>query len=194
MIEFIDKTHTYLIDGVIVPSVSQLVQFATKKDYSKVNKKVLDLACKFGSKLHKDIEVYEVYNVMPLYTSKTEQLAFKEYLRVKNKYINKPLFEQIISYKNSYAGRFDCLDNNNLIDFKTNTKVDIESLRWQLGYYKLALEEKGVKINKCLCLSIPRLKSARWIEIEPIEKDKLLENLKDYEKFKNEKMWYFFKC
>ena len=34
MIEYLDDIHTYLANGVIIPSVSQLVAFATGDDYS----------------------------------------------------------------------------------------------------------------------------------------------------------------
>lgn len=93
--------------------------------------------------------------------------------------------EQIVSYKKRYCGRLDCLvlkgKKNYLIDFKTNTKIDLAHLQLQLGFYKLALAEQHIHVSKCLCLHIPKGRGASWHAITVSSKKSLLKILEDYE-------------
>ena len=41
MIEFIEESHTYLIDGVITPSVSEILNFIFPDKYSNIPKQIL---------------------------------------------------------------------------------------------------------------------------------------------------------
>ena len=58
LLEFIEETHTYVCDGLIVPSVSTILK--TKfNDYVGVSKEVLNRAAELGSNLHLAIELFD---------------------------------------------------------------------------------------------------------------------------------------
>ena len=60
MIEYIDEIHTYLIDGIIVPSVSQILHDKVFPDkYKGVPEKVLMAKAEYGTKVHSIIEDIE---------------------------------------------------------------------------------------------------------------------------------------
>lgn len=58
MIEFIPETHTYLVDGVIVPSVTEILSVRFGHKYDAVSPAVLRRAAAQGTAVHEAIEAY----------------------------------------------------------------------------------------------------------------------------------------
>lgn len=186
MIEFIEEGHIYLNSyGIIVPSVSELVQFATGDDYSNIPKHILRNACEFGTDIHNAIEKYFKENQDTEFTDIYRELAYKEFKKLYKEFINDPICELGVDYNERYCGRVDCISNDILIDYKTNSKLNIPHLEWQMGFYKLALKSKGVQISHCKCLWLPKRKSGQWVDINPKTKEECLEILKQYEDKRN---------
>lgn len=184
MIEYLDDIHTYLANGVIIPSVSQLVAFATGDDYSFIPKHILKSACDFGTDIHEAIEQYFKNGSLPTFDEPYRKLAFEEFLKLKDD-IKNPKCEMMIDYEERYAGRIDILDGEILIDTKTNSKLNIPHLEWQMSLYAMALESKGYTIKETKCLWLPKRKSGQWVEINAKSKDECLEILELYEKSKS---------
>ena len=57
-LEYIDEDHIYLIDGVIVPSITQILKVRFGEMYSSVDPDVLKAAADKGTEIHKAIEDY----------------------------------------------------------------------------------------------------------------------------------------
>lgn len=57
-LEYIDCSHTYLVDGVIVPSITQILKIKFGGKYSNVNKTVLKRAADKGTEVHRAIQDY----------------------------------------------------------------------------------------------------------------------------------------
>jgi hypothetical protein len=51
-LEFDEETHTYTLDGVKIPSVTQVIQANGLSDFSKVNPKALEYAIALGKAVH----------------------------------------------------------------------------------------------------------------------------------------------
>ena len=62
LLEYIDETHTYIYNGVILPSITQILNKIWNK-YNGVSKEVLQKASEKGSMVHKAIEEYETRNI-----------------------------------------------------------------------------------------------------------------------------------
>lgn len=181
MIEFIPDCHLYINSlGIIIPSVSQLVAFATGDDYSCIPKHILKNACDFGTDIHEAIEQYFDNGSLPVFDEPYRKLAFNEFLKLKDD-IENPKCEMMIDYEERYAGRIDILDGEILIDTKTNSKLNIPHLEWQMGLYAMALESKGYTIKETKCLWLPKRKSGQWVEINAKSKDECLEVIEMYE-------------
>lgn len=175
MVEFLKDTHTYLVDGIIVPSVSTILSqtiFADK--YKDVPDFVLQRAAEFGTAIHNAIE-HESDDDL----TDEQQVVYNRWLKLKTKHNIKAVEqEQIIHLGHQYAGTFDMMAEIDgelcLVDIKTTYNLDKEYLSWQLSLYAYAKEFGG----KLVAIWLPKRKGAELVVIEPkphYEIDKLLE-------------------
>lgn len=190
MIEFIEQEHLYLVDGVITPSVTQILQFLFPDKYKDVPPEILAKKAEYGSILHKVIEIAEqeqMFNIEQI-KYKIEGInyiienSFEQYLKLKEKHRIKVLEqEQIVAYKNLYCGTFDMIANINnkksLIDIKTTAELDKEYLSWQLSFYELA---KGKQFEKLYVIWLPKKSLGELMEIPRKSEKELLRVLKEY--------------
>ena len=58
VLEYLDDGHVYLVDGVIVPSITRVMTVRFGKKYEGVDKEVLKRASEAGTALHEAIERY----------------------------------------------------------------------------------------------------------------------------------------
>lgn len=58
---FFDNTHTYVLDGDELPSVSEISRFASREIYGDINQYTLDNAAARGSAVHKATEILDKY-------------------------------------------------------------------------------------------------------------------------------------
>lgn len=161
-IEYLDDIHTYLVDGVIVPSVSKLVAFAVGSTYANISPEVLQRAADYGTSVHNAIEEYESSG--NINEELREQVERYKVLKEEND-LKVASMEQMVSYQKSYCGRYDILDAHGILwDMKCTSKVHAENLEWQLGLYYLGL---GVEKEKGYCIWLPKKGKAKVVEIKP---------------------------
>ena len=79
ILEFDENSHIYIVDGLIVPCVTDILS-RKYKDYDGVSQETLKRAANLGTKLHKAIEIYEKKGI----TNNSEE--FKNYLFLKKHY------------------------------------------------------------------------------------------------------------
>lgn len=58
-LEYIDEIHQYLVDGLCIPSITQLIKIKFGNKYNGISKEVLQKAANKGSEMHEAIELYE---------------------------------------------------------------------------------------------------------------------------------------
>lgn len=190
MIEFIEKEHLYLVNGVITPSVTQILQFLFPDKYKGVPDHILQNKANFGTIVHKVIEISEKEQVFEINRLKEEvgginyiiESAFNQYLKIKEKYELEVIEqEQIVSHKDLYCGTFDMVANvegvKSLIDIKTTAELDIEYLSWQLSFYELA---SGEKFDKLYVIWLPKKGLGELKEVPRKSKQELLDVLEKY--------------
>ena len=177
MIEYVDEAHLYLYNGVIIPSVSQVLRekvFPNK--YKNVPKWILEKKASYGTEVHEDIEKLEAGEVIEVSSVYINE-GLKQYGKLKKEYnFNVLEQEQIVCYKGLYAGRFDMIFEMDgkrcLCDIKTTAELDKDYIAWQLSMYELAY---GDDFDKFYCIWLPKGGLGKLIEIEKIEKEKILE-------------------
>lgn len=179
-VEYIDEEHLYLVNGVIVPSVTQILSKIFPNKYSNVPKEVLDKKASFGSHIHNYIEQYE-NGVITMQLNYIEEACFNQYLRLKDRNNIKVLEqEKIVNYKNIYAGRFDMIANINgyhsLADIKTTASLDKEYLSWQLSLYEFAM---GIEFEKFYVIWLPKKNIGKLVEIPKKSKEEILNLLNE---------------
>lgn len=140
-LEYIDETHTYLVDGVIVPSITQILKVKFGNKYNGVSKEVLNNAAKKGTEVHEAIENYcKTGEVKDLQEVKNFIFLQKQYkFKVKKNEVPVILFK---GDKPIGAGRFDLeLEISNSVgggDIKRVATLDKEYLAYQLNLYRIA--------------------------------------------------------
>jgi len=187
MVKFIEDGHYYINSkGVIIPSVSDLVDYHFNGTYANVPTHILEAAAKYGTQLHALLEEYDNgdLNVEHLHFSKLDpnlKNGVDTYIELKKKYMIYPKSQEvIIDYKERYAGRYDKLDAQNILwDVKTTSKKYVDKWACQLGYYYLAL---GIQKDVAYVIWLPKKDVGEVILIEPWSNKKCLDGLEEYEK------------
>lgn len=190
MVTYIEQGHLYLNSkGIIIPSVSQLINFELGNEYKEVPPWILKKAADYGTKIHAMIQDFEAdgneMDLMPY--EKAELDILWDYVRLKKQLgfcVNS--MEQIIDYEERYAGRYDmlCIDESGAVmyDIKTTSKVMTEHLEIQLGLYYLAL---GIEKDYGYCLWLPKNDLVQRVKIKPWSNAKCIDLLERYERSKN---------
>ena len=142
-VEFESESHTYLVDGLIVPSVTQILskQF---NDYAKISERVLKEASEKGVALHKAIEVYEKTGQASELKEFRNYLFLKHYNGIENIANEIPvIYEE--NGKVLFAGQLDQIyrieDCYGINDFKRVSAPNKEKIALQLNLYKIAYEQ-----------------------------------------------------
>ena len=185
MIEYIDQEHVYLYNGEIIPSVTKILSFIFPDKYKGIPEYILKSKATYGSKIHEAIEKFESEGIIEK-LDYIQEASFNQYLRLKKEnQIEVIDQEQIIHYKDIYAGRYDmsCKVNGkySLIDIKTTAELDVEYLSWQLSLYDYPNKKRH---DKLMALWLPKRDLGKLVEI-PRKSDKEIEEL--LERFINEK-------
>lgn len=141
-LEFLDQSHIYLIDGVKVSSVTQLLNRKFGKKYDGIPKEVLNKAAERGTQVHKAIECY----CQGFDDGSSEVRDFKFLQRHYGFEAVENELPIILHFGgNLYAGRLDLiLKINNgyaVADIKTTATLDKEYLGHQLNLYRMGVEQ-----------------------------------------------------
>ena len=181
MIEFLEDVHCYLADGVVIPSVSELIRFKFPNAYKGVPAKVLKQKASYGTKVHDSIEAFVRGELKPEEIDDKNVRDAVENFEIQRKawafYIDE--MEQIVCYDNRLAGKFDIKTQDGyLIDIKTTSALHEDWLAWQLGFYYLA---SGLDKDFGFVMWLPKGKPAQVKQIECTPKEELLQLLNEYE-------------
>lgn len=185
-IEFIEECHMYLCNGIIVPSVSEILKFLFPDKYANIPSSILKAKASWGSDIHSAIESYE--QNLPFSLTPMQQITFEQYLHLKDEYqIEVTEQETMVHFEDKYCGRLDMIANieskRSLVDIKTTAKLDHESLAYQLGFYAMAY---GEDFEKYYVLWLPKKGNGKLVEVTPKSKEELLEVLERYEESHDE--------
>ena len=171
-IEFIEETHTYLVDGIIVPNISTIIgEVLFPNKYGGIPEYIMEQAREFGTNVHRAIETDDITWLTALEFSK-----YDEWLGLCLKHKIKPLkHEQIVFYKHEgeviFIGTLDMvakiLNKLVLIDVKTTYNLDKNYLVWQLSFYALAYEQMyDTKLDGLSTVWLPKRKLGGYYELE----------------------------
>lgn len=191
-LEFIEETHQYLYKGVIVPCVSDIIDYAFPNTYSAIPYEVLKNAADFGSSVHAIIEKLLTGKKVANKELKDEYIkhCIDEFKRLnESENIKVKAVEQTGTYKGLYAGTFDILTTDDIIyDIKTTSKLYIdnetlqEKLNLQISLYYLMLFDKVKPYGKAMWL--PKRAKGKIAEVKCWTKKDLLKLIKEFRKAK----------
>ena len=190
-IEFLEDVHTYVCDGVIIPSVSDLIRFHFPEAYKGIPDEVLKKKASYGTKVHRMIESFinKEITMEEIQKKKMDpniKIAVEQFeiLRKNWAFFVKDM-EQIVSYKGRYAGMYDIRTIDDcIVDIKTTAELHEDWLALQLGLYQLAA---GIDHQFGWVIWLPKGKMGQVKQINVVPPDVCLSILEDYEKHHSER-------
>ena len=147
-LEFDEENHIYLVNGIIVKSVTQLLGRKFNKRFEGIPKDTLLQAAQRGTQIHKDVE--DFCKGKPIDTREVKNFAFMQ------KHYGFEVVENEIPIifdlgGETYAGRLDMIikvgDEYAVADIKTSSALDKEYLGHQLNLYRLGVAQSYPKYN-----------------------------------------------
>lgn len=185
-LEYDDESHTYIVDGIIVPSVTQILGVKFGNKYAGVNRSTLERAANRGTAIHEAIENFCKYG-------KYSELKELHNFRFLATYYEFRVFENetpIIIAKDGTpiaAGRLDLIldikGDTAIADIKTTATLDKEYLAYQLNLYRIGyMQSYGIEItqlygvhlreDKRKLVNIPVNEGIAWDIIDEYERGK----------------------
>ena len=143
-LEYFDDIHQYLVDGICVPSITQMLKLRFKNKYSMVDRVTLERASERGTEVHNAIEKYCKTGIEEdLKEVKNFKFLQKQYnFEVIGNEIPVILFKYDIPIS---AGRLDLvLSMDGVIgggDIKRTSTLDKNYLAYQLNLYRIAYRQ-----------------------------------------------------
>lgn len=139
-LEYIDETHQYLVDGLLVPSITQLIKMKFSNKYDDVPTNVLKVAADKGTAMHLAIELYEKEGK----DSDLIELRNYKFLKKHNKWEVLKAEVPIILFnedKPIAAGRLDQVikigEEIGINDLKRTSKFDKDYVALQTNLYRI---------------------------------------------------------
>ena len=181
VLEFCPDTHTYLYEGVMLPSVTGIID---KKfnDYADVPKEVLNRAAERGTKVHKQIENYCKSGVDDGST------AIRHFKFLQNQYNFEVLDNELplVIFMDDIpvaCGRLDMtieMDGKvGIADIKTCSALNKEKIAYQLNMYRLGLMQTyGVQAEFLKIIHI-RDNVRKFVDM-PINEEETYKLIEDY--------------
>ena len=143
-LEFFNDTHTYLLDGIILPSVTQIIKLKFGHKYDAVPSYVLKRASEKGTAVHSAIERYCKFGE----DSGLPELHNFKFLRDHYRFKVEGNEIPIVLFKDDVpvcAGRLDLVleqaGKTGLADIKRTYNLDKQYLAYQLNLYRLAYQQ-----------------------------------------------------
>lgn len=193
-IEFIEETHSYLVDGILTPSVSELINWYFD-EYTNIPKSILNEKAKYGTKAHELIENYllgkrlNLKGINPYLKASIQEFKSLPKIEVKD-------VEQMGTYEGLICGRYDIKDKEGTIyDIKTTSKLMLDNeglqapLNLQISCYYL-IDGNYKDYGKVIWL--PMHDSPRIEKVKTWNKKELIELIKKFRKDNGYEQWLWF--
>lgn len=144
ILEYYDNTHTYLLDGVELPSITQILKIRFGNKYDRVDRETLKRAAERGTAVHEAIEKYCTQGIE---SDLIEVRNFKFLQRLYDFTVIENEVPVILfrDGKPIAAGRLDMVirigDKLGGADIKRTSTLDKEYIAYQLNLYRIAYRQ-----------------------------------------------------
>lgn len=173
-LEYFDDSHQYVCDGVLIPSISEILRVRFGNKYAGVDSEVLKKASDAGQRVHEAIQAYCENGT----ESDLEELRNFKFLKKQYGFevlsCEVPVVLLDARGEPLAAGRLDLLlsdkgDPENvqigLADIKRTAVLDKDYLFYQLNLYKIAFEQNSGMTVDFLCGIHLRNEKRKYVEI-----------------------------
>ena len=185
-LEYIDESHIYLVDGVIVPSITTILKVKFGRKYDGVSKETLNRASESGTAVHESIERWCKTG------EESDLVELRNFKFLKKKYGFDVIANEVpvILFKDGEpisAGRLDmvlAMDGEvGIADIKRTSVLDKEYLAYQLNLYGIAFRQcyrtewtflRGIHLREDVrkFVQIPVNEEMAWELVDEYERSK----------------------
>lgn len=155
-IEFDELTHTYVVEGRVLPSVTQVMKRLSEDSYAQIPQSIMDVASSRGTKVHKAIDEYLKFGIEPI--EDDVKAYFKGFMNAIRELGIKVLNSEMILTNGVYCGTVDAIveykEKVYLIDWKTTSKINENLVSVQFAGYKELCEWNGIKVDACMVVQL----------------------------------------
>lgn len=157
-LSFDPKTHTYTLNGMVIPSVTQLMKPLSNAKYGAIDESTLRAKAEKGTAVHEAIEFHIAYGAIDCPSDLMGY--FNAYLAWRDDYLPRIVMSEQAVYHPAmlYAGTMDLLavigDRNVLIDVKTTSQINDMLTSVQLEAYERAAMEHGIEVDEKAVLQL----------------------------------------
>lgn len=194
-VEFLEDSHTYLYKGMIIPSVTQLIDLKFDKTYEGIPEETLREKAEYGNKVHHYVEQLlfkkmTLDEINSLNIDPNIKFSCQDALELTKKWMfDYESTEEIVCYKGKYAGTYDLKTSDGyIIDIKTTYELHLDNenlqapLNYQISGYYLPLKKY---MDKGYVMWLPKGRKGCIQEVvtwnkQEFEKD-IKERIKEYE-------------
>ena len=150
---FEEDGHTYTLEGHTLQGVTPIIAWLFPETYKGIPQSILENAAQYGGMIHKKIELADSMGIV-------DDQVVRDYLELKEQKGVKTLVnEYLVSDERRIASSIDIvMDNLDLWDVKTTSKVHIPNVTMQLSIYAWLFEEQnpGLKAGDLYCCWLPK--------------------------------------
>lgn len=184
VLEYYDNTHTYLLDGVQLPSITQILKIRFGAKYDRVDRETLKRAAERGTAAHEAIEKYCTQGI------ESDLIEVRNFKFLQRLYDFTVIENEVpvILFKNQKpiaAGRLDMVirigDRLGGADIKRTATLDKEYVAYQLNLYRIAYKQTYGKEWEFLRAIHLRENVRKFVNI-PINEDIAWELVEEYNK------------
>ena len=150
---FEEDGHTYTLEGHTLQGVTPIISWLFPETYKGIPQSILENAAQYGGMIHKKIELADSMGIV-------DDQVVRDYMELKEQKGVKTLVnEYLVSDERRIASSIDVvMDNYDLWDVKTTSKVHIPNVTMQLSIYAWLFEEQnpGLKAGDLYCCWLPK--------------------------------------
>lgn len=183
-LEYIDNGHIYLVDGVITPSITQILKYKFGGMYEGINKDVLKKASDRGTHIHKVIEDYCKSGL------ESDERELHDFKFLQKRYgfevvdNEVPVILEDKDGKPIGAGRLDMVlkmgDKIGGADIKTTSTLQKEYVGYQLNLYRIAYRQSyGIEWEFLRAIHLKDGKR-KYVDL-PINEELIWEYIKEWQ-------------
>ena len=157
---FEEDSHTYRLNGLIIPSVTMLMKPLSEAYYGGIDSRILGKAADRGTSVHSAVDLYCRYGIVDI--EPELEGYFKAFLAWAKDYEVKPYATETRTYNKNllYAGTVDmsCSERgtDTLADFKTTASFSPMLCGVQLEAYNRAQESHGIKYQNRVIIQLKK--------------------------------------
>jgi hypothetical protein len=175
LFEFREDTHQYFLDGVEFPSVTQICRFISREKNDKAPPHLLEAAADRGRRVHEYCMLYD-YDALEEVDSdcvgyvKAYQAFLRDYRVVAWWFVEKPSANADLGFAGT-IDRYGWIDGEFcLVDIKTSSVVDVDSLSAQLCGYALLINNESYsrppRVDRCWGVQLKKDGTYKVVEID----------------------------